>query len=149
FYAGVTRLRIAEPGESWQAPREMLARLGPLALLTHLQLARRAGANEDNDMTFVADVARILHARPTLKVLAVSVFPSYLRTLPDASAMDDDDAEGHECRQSHIWGLLEELAKLDRRLMVVRGSHGAWQREWEGVEVVANASGPEDFWAGL
>ncbi|TFY74369.1 hypothetical protein EWM64_g9642 [Hericium alpestre] len=40
LFAGVTRLRIAEPAGTWTAPRAMLAQLGPLAQLTHLHLAR-------------------------------------------------------------------------------------------------------------
>ncbi|EPQ55145.1 hypothetical protein GLOTRDRAFT_138795 [Gloeophyllum trabeum ATCC 11539] len=130
WFGAVTHLRFCEPPPFYAAPSEALAALTPGAMpgLTHLQLARRARANEDNDRAFVEDVRALLAARPALRALVVSVFPS-VNTVPK---MED-------VTRSFIWGLLREMSMQDGRLVVREGVYGEWT---EGVEGDA-------FWRGV
>lgn len=71
----LTHLRICEPGTRWCSPLTMLDTFGEMPELTHLQLSRRAGSNEENDEAFVEAVKTILKSRQRkLRVLAISVF---------------------------------------------------------------------------
>lgn len=147
------------------SPSSFLSVLGPLPHLTHLHLNRRASANEDNDIAFVQDCEDVLRQREGLKMLVVSVFlPFYYSmtapALPAVAGGADEDAEMHEvneekareatmereCVESSLWKMLQELKAKDERLVIIQGQEGAWRKEWEGVRVIANATGAGDFW---
>lgn len=144
------------------SPSSSLAALGPLPHLTHLHLNRRASANEDNDIAFVQDCEDVLRRREGLKILVVSVFLPfyYSMRMPSFPAMADEDAEmeevdeekarevmqERECIESSLWRMLQELKAKDDRLVIIQGQEGAWRKEWEGVSVIANATGAGDFW---
>lgn len=160
----LTHLRLAEPGHMFVSPSSFLTALGPLSHLTHLHLNRRASANEDNDIAFVQDCEDVLRRKEGLKMLVVSVFLPfyYSMTAPalPAGGGADEDAEmremdeekareatmERECVESSLWRMLQELKAKDERLVIIQGQEGAWRKEWEGVRVIANATGAGDFW---
>lgn len=65
--------------------------------------------------------------------------------------MDEEKArevmQERECIESSLWMRLQELKAKDDRLVIVQGQVGAWRKEWEGVSVIASATGAGDFWA--
>ncbi|KAK0459114.1 uncharacterized protein EV420DRAFT_1538362 [Desarmillaria tabescens] len=117
--APITHLRICEPSDQWHSPYDILSSFGSLPALTHLQLCRRVNGNEENDLTFVEEVASILRDRPRLRMLVVTVFPQMWA--------GEEQVEG-----SDIWRWLKEIA--DERLMV-KGGYGLWLKDdaWAGA----------------
>ncbi|KAJ7594919.1 hypothetical protein C8J56DRAFT_821993 [Mycena floridula] len=122
----LTHLRICEPSQGWCSPASILDAFGPLPNLTHLQLARRINANEENDALFMEDVTQILQSFG-LKVLIISIYaPAWA---PSQSVED-----------SSIWKLIQEAAQDEPRLMVAKGEYDAWQKEW------IEPTRPINFW---
>ncbi|KAJ8453444.1 hypothetical protein ONZ45_g19716 [Pleurotus djamor] len=107
----------------------MLSIFGPLPNLAYLHFARRAEANEDNDILFVDEIRSILAERSHLASLVVSIFPVEWRAKETA-------------RESHIWQRLSELEMEDKRLILVIGGPGQWRAEYEGSAISSRAN----FW---
>ncbi|TFK74576.1 hypothetical protein BDN72DRAFT_759323 [Pluteus cervinus] len=130
-FASITHLRICEPSDYWYSPKDILDSFGALPYLTHLQLSRRAEANEGNDVIFVDHIKEILQTRKTLKMLVVSVFaPTWWC---EESVLE-----------SRIWQVLDELAVADSRLFGLVGRQGEWEKSWDGVRLRTPA--PVSFW---
>ncbi|KAG6879924.1 hypothetical protein C0992_009588, partial [Termitomyces sp. T32_za158] len=68
-FSNLTHLRICEPADVWCSPSAMVEAFGTLPLLSHLQVARRANANQANDEGFALSISDLLASRPTLKTL--------------------------------------------------------------------------------
>lgn len=119
--ATLTHIRSNEPPEwGWLAPCDLLDQLGKPANISHLQLSRRTGANEANDIAFADDVATILTTYPKIRAIVISIF----NTHPWAS---DDLAD--RTRESHIWTLLEEIRSIDTRVVLREGQVDEWRKE--------------------
>lgn len=133
----VKRLRFAEPIEcGWASPCEMLAALGNLEGLTHLQLSRRAGANEDNDNAFRDDIATILEDHRELKMLVVSVYKGHSWQADDSPVQD-----------SHLWKITKELKDIDDRIVILEGQRSEWRNEHDGYQPGDHIN--SRFWATL
>ncbi|KAG5652840.1 hypothetical protein H0H81_003402 [Sphagnurus paluster] len=135
FSERLTHLRICEPSDMWCSPTSMLAQFGPLPLLSHLQLARRANSNEANDVMFVNSIRKLLPTLPALKMLVVSIFPAYFSV--NLSVQD-----------STIWKRMCVLREEDERIVVLSGQLKKWK---EGGRVdrkgVRSEHLPQaDFW---
>lgn len=130
--SSVTRLRICEPGSQWVAPSSTLRPF--ITNLTHLQLCRRAPANEENDITFLDDLRSLFLFAPKLNMVVVSVFPPYF-------------ADGGESvKRSYIWRALEVIQEQEERLYITEGNYGSWIHEWKDPEASASPAGPPNFW---
>jgi hypothetical protein len=134
FSTSLTHLRICEPSNTWQSPLAIVASLHDTPNLTHLQLARRADSNEDNDVIFTEDIAHLLATKKNLKMVVVSIFGGYLRSSSDA------------LRESSIWMLVSKLQEMDSRLVVVEGELGQWKDEWKDVKGLRCGDRPSNFW---
>lgn len=132
--SSLTHLRVCEPSIAWCPPSSMLQSFGDLPHLTHLQLARRAYANEDNDNTFLEDVSDTLHLRPNLQMLVVVIFPCLW-------------AEEDDISQSSIWKKLSMMAEADGRLFITHGEYGAWREECRTSP--STPGRPSSFWTVL
>ncbi|KAF7296099.1 hypothetical protein MKEN_01425100 [Mycena kentingensis (nom. inval.)] len=118
----LTHLRISEPGDAWYAPSAIISFFGDAPHLTHIALARRMEANEDNDAVFVADIQTILASRPQLRMVVVRIFPAHFPLYYNPEAVVEDSA---------IWQVLSVLAEEDPRLVIVaagfdRGKATSW-----------------------
>ncbi|KAF5393372.1 hypothetical protein D9757_000503 [Collybiopsis confluens] len=126
----ISHLRIAEPGEGWTSPEEILRPFGALRNLTHLQLSRRVNSNVENDIKFENQVRSILRTRPTkLSTVAVVIFPQ--------SWAQDDDVE-----ESDIWDTMNRVAELDQRLVLAQGKVEDWGKQWRHADSVTGRG----FW---
>lgn len=133
----VKRLRFAEPTDyGWVSPSEMMSALGNPQNLTHLQLSRRAGANEDNDKAFRDDIVTILRNYRELKVLVVSVFNGYAWWSEESST-----------KESYLWKTMEELKERDGRVVVLEGQRSEWAKDHEGFQPGDHIN--SRFWARL
>lgn len=113
------RLRLGEPSEfGWVSPREMLSGFGHPEALTHLQLSRKAGANEDNDRAFRDEVAEILGEYTELKVIVVSIYQGHAW-----------ESTGSVAKESYMWKIMEEAGEADKRVVIVEGQRGEWEKE--------------------
>ncbi|KAF8653289.1 hypothetical protein AX16_003991 [Volvariella volvacea WC 439] len=130
-FALITHLRICEPSEGWCSPIRILESFGPLPHLTHLQLARRADANEANDEIFMQEVKAILATRQQLKMLVVSVFAPGWR---DRTAVFT----------SNMWSMLQDVANEDARVYQHIGSWEEWKSDWKSLSVLDPI--PIGFW---
>ncbi|KAJ6491834.1 hypothetical protein C8R47DRAFT_1122017 [Mycena vitilis] len=131
----ITHLRISEPGDTWHSPRSILAFFGATPHLTHLALARRMDANEDNDQVFVEEVGALLASTPKLRMLVVRIFPAHWPRYFDQAV---------PATSSSIWASLAPVAEADKRLVLVSAG-------WEDavtLKCVAQRSDPvrTDFW---
>ncbi|TFK23161.1 hypothetical protein FA15DRAFT_670771 [Coprinopsis marcescibilis] len=119
----LTHLRLAEPPEAGRVlqPGKVLEEFGNPSHLTHLQLSRRTHANEDNDLAFVEDIRTILQLNTysSLKMLVVSIF-------------NGESWRPEPITESHIWGLLDAVSKIDDRVVLVEGQKGEWGEGWKG-----------------
>lgn len=123
--SNLTHLRICEPSMHWCSPAAILESFGQLPHLTHLQLARRIHANDENDIIFVEDICNLLYHRKTMRQVVVSIFPP---SWSPCQSVED----------SNIWALVQQAARDEPRLHVAKGEHGSWKNEWpQGI----------DFWA--
>ncbi|KAJ3533136.1 hypothetical protein NMY22_g7456 [Coprinellus aureogranulatus] len=133
--AAVKRLRFTEPSEcGWVSPCEMLSALGNPEGLTHLQLSRKAGANEVNDIAFRDAIVEVLAGQVKLKVLVVSIFKGY--------SWESDEPEMEE---SHMWRIMEELREMDRRISIRVGKRDDWRKEDEAFQPGRDIN--SRFWA--
>jgi len=132
--SSLTHLRVCEPSIAWCPPSSMLESLGELPHLSHLQLSRRAYANEDNDVTFMDDVSDILTLRPQLQKFVVLIFPCLW-------------AEGDNVQQSHIWIQLSKIAEEDTRLVLRQGDYGGWRDDCRTT--FSSPIRPSGFWRAL
>jgi hypothetical protein len=143
----VSHLRLGDPSDGWYSPSSSLKSFGPLPLLTHLQLSRRANANPDNDEVFVEDIREMLQSRADLKLLVATVYPptrNYCKTSSRGfkSMLDSDQ----DC---NIWTSLQQLSREDSRLVVAEGIWDGWSREWEDPAVLATGGSSLDFWSSV
>ncbi|EAU91606.1 hypothetical protein CC1G_12085 [Coprinopsis cinerea okayama7 len=132
----LTHLRLAEPAEfGWKRPADALEEFGNPPQLAYLQLSRRANANQENDLIFVDDVQSILQGGefPSLKVLIVSVIEG------------NDTWKPEPVRESNIWEMLEEVARQDKRLVLVEGKYGEWATGWKDFRPIDGGMASE-FW---
>jgi hypothetical protein len=134
FSASLTHLRICEPGNTWQSPLSAIAALNGAPNLTHLQLARRADSNKDNDVTFADEIAQLLSRRKSLKKVVVSVFEGPWKLTPVA------------LRESRIWVLVSRLQEFDSRLVVVEGESGKWSEGWKDTKKFRCGGYSTEFW---
>lgn len=131
------RLRFAEPNEDgWVPPSEMLAALGDPKGLTHLQLSRRAGANEGNDNAFRDDIVTVLENQRELKVLVVSLYTGY-----------SWQTDGSPIEESHLWRIIADLKKVDGRIALLEGQRSDWRKEHETFQPGDHIN--SRFWAQL
>lgn len=131
----LTHLRFCEPSDSWYSPSSMLSTFGPLLHLSHLQLSRRADANEDNDLTFAEDIRTLLRSNSTLKVVVVSIFAGYSWT--NSSAIAED---------SYIWNLMLSIRDEDPRIIVINGIYDDWRDVGNYQKALWSGWHPVDFW---
>ncbi|KAF5380510.1 hypothetical protein D9615_004687 [Tricholomella constricta] len=134
FSKTLTHLRFCEPSAMWYSPTSMLAAFGPFPHLSHLQLARRANANESNDIMFANSVRKLLHSLPALKMLVVSVFP-------EAYCFEMESVEN-----SDIWKRMCEIRSEDRRVIVLPGRWEEWKDGYEKQKLFHSGYQPADFW---
>jgi hypothetical protein len=134
FSAALTHLRICEPGYTWQSPLSVIAAFNGAPNLTHLQLARRADSNEDNDIIFADEIGELLSSRKNLKKVVVNIFEGLSRLTPIA------------LRESSIWVLVSRLQELDSRVVVVEGEFGKWSEGWKDTKNLRCGGHPVDFW---
>ncbi|KAG6920201.1 hypothetical protein DXG01_004970 [Tephrocybe rancida] len=135
FLDDLTHLRFCEPSDVWCSPTAMVEAFGPLPNLSHLQLARRVNANQANDKLFVTSISELLVARPTLKMLVISIFP------------DGFGIDNRVCiEESDIWFQLCELCRTDQRLLVVPGHYEELKDEWNEPQAIRSGWHPRDFW---
>ncbi|TFK51004.1 hypothetical protein OE88DRAFT_1660196 [Heliocybe sulcata] len=118
MFSAVTHLRFCEPASVYATPSAAISTLCPalLGTLTHLQLARKARANEQNDIEFMEDVRALLEERKNLRCMVVTVFPS------TAGAKED-------VRAASVWSMLEAI-RTDvgaGRLVIMEGVYGQWE----------------------
>lgn len=113
----------------------MLSTFGPLLHLSHLQLSRRADANEDNDLTFAEDIRTLLRSNSTLKVVVVSIFAGYSWT--NSSAIAED---------SYIWNLMLSIRDEDPRIIVINGIYDDWRDVGNYQKALWSGWHPVDFW---
>ncbi|KAJ7270023.1 hypothetical protein B0H12DRAFT_1094083 [Mycena haematopus] len=141
--ASITHLRISEPGDTWHSPLSILAFFGSTPHLTHLALARRMDANEDNDQVFVDEVSMLLASRRNLKMIVVRIFPAHW-----PHYFDDGNTSCAE--SSSIWTALVSVAQADSRLILISEGFNCPPDSvsWgvEPITRVAKASGFADFW---
>ncbi|GLB37730.1 hypothetical protein LshimejAT787_0407810 [Lyophyllum shimeji] len=130
----LTHLRFCEPSDMWHSPTSMLAPFGPLPHLSHLQLARRANANEANDLIFANSVRQLLRSLPALKMLVVSVYPAGC-SLASGPVEDSD-----------IWKRMWEIRIKDNRVVIVPGRYDEWKAGWEDPKLLRSGYHPADFW---
>ncbi|KAG6828254.1 hypothetical protein H0H92_008642 [Tricholoma furcatifolium] len=135
-FSNIAYLRFCEPGDLWCSPISLLGRFGSLPHLSHLQLARRANANQANDEIFMKGISQLLILRPNLKMLVVSIFPGAFST-------SEDDAH---IESSEIWCRMSELCRTDHRLILLHGHYGEWKRGWEDFKAIRGGWHPPDFW---
>ncbi|KAH8108993.1 hypothetical protein DFH11DRAFT_1630100 [Phellopilus nigrolimitatus] len=146
--ARLTHLVLARPPQKWARPSASLAALAGAPALTHLALARRAHANEDNDAEFARDVAAVLSSPAragtltcvVLVVQADAAYAAWRDAHPDAGGdpAEDGDARDEETRAleaylapTHIWARLAALARdvaPPAAVCVVPGRGDAWPR---------------------
>ncbi|KAH8105617.1 hypothetical protein DFH11DRAFT_1642916 [Phellopilus nigrolimitatus] len=146
--ARLTHLVLARPPQKWARPSASLAALAGAPALTHLALARRAHANEDNDAEFARDVAAIVSSPAragtltcvVLVVQADAAYPAWRDAHPGAGGdpAEDGDARDPETRAleaylstTHIWARLAALARdvaPPAAVCVVPGRGDAWPR---------------------
>lgn len=134
FSTSLTHLRICEPSNTWQSPLSIVAAFHDAPNLTHLQLARRADSNEDNDVVFAEDIAYLLATRKNLKMVVVSIFGGLMRASPVA------------LHESSIWMLVSKLQEVDPRVVVIEGEMGKWREEWKDVKGLRCGGRLVDFW---
>ncbi|KAF5354889.1 hypothetical protein D9756_005464 [Leucocoprinus leucothites] len=134
FSTSLTHLRICEPSNTWQSPLSIITSLHDAPSLTHLQLARRADSNEDNDVVFVEDIAYLLATRKNLKMVVVSIFGGLMRTSSEV------------LRESSIWMLVSQLQEVDARVVILEGELGKWREEWKDVKGIRCGGFPSNFW---
>jgi hypothetical protein len=132
--ASLTHLRICEPGNTWQSPLSVIAAFNGAPNLTHLQLARRADSNKDNDVIFADEIAQLLLRRKSLKKVVVNIFGGPWKLAPVA------------LRESRIWMLVSQLQAFDPRVVVVEGELGKWSEGWKDTENFRSGGHPVDFW---
>ncbi|KAG5647087.1 hypothetical protein DXG03_001457 [Asterophora parasitica] len=128
----LTYLRICEPSTMWFSPTSILAAFGPLPQLSHLQLARRANANETNDIMFANSVRTLLHSLPALKMLIVSIF-----TEPFTCSKAED---------SSIWKRMSGIRDEDCRVVILPGRYDEWRAELQNQKLVRSGYQPANFW---
>ncbi|KAF8070736.1 hypothetical protein FPV67DRAFT_1488542 [Lyophyllum atratum] len=130
----LTHLRFCEPSDMWYSPISMLATFGPLPHLSHLQLARRANANEANDVMFTNSIREFLHSLPALKMLVVSIYP-------EAFSSTFEPVE-----DSVIWTRMSEIRSEDGRVVIMPGQYDEWKEGWEDPKLLRSGYYPADFW---
>lgn len=133
----LTHLRICEPVDGWCSPSAMVEAFGPLPHLSHLQVARRANANQANDEKFALSISDLLASRPTLKMLVVSIFPETF----SASSSIDAPVQGSE-----IWHRMRQLCCSDQRLVLVPGCYEEWKDGWGENRAIRSGWRPVDYW---
>lgn len=134
FSTSLTHLRICEPGHRWQTPLSMITSLHGVPNLTHLQLARRADSNKDNDTIFTEQVAHLLATRKKLKMVVISIFGGSTRVSSKA------------LQESNIWMMVLRLEALDPRIVVLKGELGKWRKECKDAREFRCGGCPSDFW---
>ncbi|KZT21535.1 hypothetical protein NEOLEDRAFT_1139429 [Neolentinus lepideus HHB14362 ss-1] len=117
MFSALTHLRFCEPASFYASPSAAISALSPtlLGTLTHLQVARRGRANEQNDVEFTNDVRALLKERKNFECLVVTVFPSSVGAREDVRASD-------------VWSMLEAVGREVGvgRLVVMEGVYGQW-----------------------
>lgn len=134
FSTSLTHLRICEPSDTWQSPLSIIAAFKDAPNLTHLQLARRADSNVDNDLVFVEDIASLLSTRKNLKLVVVTIFEPLWRASSNALC------------ESNIWMLASKLQEMDSRVTIMEGGLGSWREEWKDVKGFRCGGHPTNFW---
>ncbi|XP_006461263.1 hypothetical protein AGABI2DRAFT_192792 [Agaricus bisporus var. bisporus H97] len=134
FSSSLTHLRICEPGDTWQSPLSIIAAFHGAPNLTHLQLARRADSNKNNDIIFVDHIAQLLSSRKSLKKVVITIFGGPSRLTPYVS------------RESGIWMLVSKLQEFDSRVVVVEGELGKWSEGWKDTKRFRCGGHPINFW---
>ncbi|KAF7782706.1 hypothetical protein Agabi119p4_2082 [Agaricus bisporus var. burnettii] len=133
-YSSLTHLRICEPGDTWQSPLSIIAAFHGAPNLTHLQLARRADSNEDNDIIFADDIAQLLSSRKSLKKVVITIFEGPSRLPPIA------------LHESSVWMLVSKLQEFDSRVVVMEGELGKWSEGWKDTKEFRCGGHPVEFW---
>ncbi|KAG6850851.1 hypothetical protein H0H93_007469 [Arthromyces matolae] len=133
----ITHLRFCEPGDMWCSPCAMIRAFGPLPHLSHLQLARRANANQANDKMFTKNISDLLSSRPRMKMLVVSIFPEAFSCSNEA------------VQESNVWQCIQELSFAEQRLVLIPDSCdecAKLRKGWNDIAAIRSAWQPADFW---
>jgi hypothetical protein len=130
----LTHLRICEPSNSWHSPLSILSAFRGAPKLTHLQLARRADSNEDNDIIFAEEIQHILSTHKDLKTVAVTIFGGPQRISP------------FPVQESNVWVLISRVCEVDSRVILLEGQIGEWRDEWKDARRLRCGGLPTDFW---